>query len=331
MSEEKNSINRREFINRSIKAGVSILAVSTTAGLLYNRVLPGVAQKQSQSILPDYSVKPINGKELSIVTGSERSKALTKAIDLLGGISHFIKKGDSVLLKPNIAFASSPDLGATTHPEIVSTMITLCLKAGASEVAVLDNPINDPAGCYLLSGIDEAVKKAGGTILLPSNDLFENFTLKNGKLISNWPILYKPLKNATKVIGLAPIKNHHRSGASMSLKNWYGLLGGRRNIFHQDINTIITELAVMIKPTLVILDGFSVMMTNGPTGGATSDLKEKNTIIASTNQVAADAYGATLLNMKPDDLPYLALAEKAGAGTLDYKSLKPLFYNEVTS
>jgi uncharacterized protein (DUF362 family) len=110
----------------------------------------------------------------------------------------------------------------------------------------------------------------------------------------------------------------------MAMKNWYGFLGGRRNIFHQDINTIITELAMMVKPTLVILDGTEVMMTNGPTGGSVSDLKRANTLIASCNQVAADSFGCTLLDLKPLDLPYLAKAEKAGAGTIDYESLKPI-------
>ncbi len=90
------------------------------------------------------------------------------------------------------------------------------------------------------------------------------------------------LQKADKLIGIAPIKHHHRAGASMSMKNWYGLLGGRRNVFHQDINTIIAELAMMVKPTLVILDGTEVMMTNGPTGGSVSDLKRSNTLIAST-------------------------------------------------
>jgi uncharacterized protein (DUF362 family) len=66
------------------------------------------------------------------------------------------------------------------------------------------------------------------------------------------------------------------------------------------------------------------MMTNGPTGGSVSDLKRANTLIASCDQVAADSYGCTLLDLKPSDLPYLAKAEKAGAGTTDYKSLKPI-------
>jgi uncharacterized protein (DUF362 family) len=81
---------------------------------------------------------------------------------------------------------------------------------------------------------------------------------------------------------------------------------------------------MLVKPTLVILDGTVTMMTNGPTGGSVSDLKKINTMIASCDMVAADAFGCSLLNLKPADLPYLAIAEKAGVGTVDYESLKPL-------
>ena len=111
----------------------------------------------------------------------------------------------------------------------------------------------------------------------------------------------------------------------MSMKNWYGLLGGQRNIFHQDINTILAELAMMVKPTLVILDGTQTMITNGPTGGSVSDLKRTNTMIASCDMVAADSFGCSLLGLKPSGLPYLAKAQLAGAGTIDYESLKPIF------
>jgi len=110
----------------------------------------------------------------------------------------------------------------------------------------------------------------------------------------------------------------------MSMKNWYGLMGGRRNVFHQDINKIIAELAAMVKPTLVILDGTVTMMTNGPTGGSVSDLKKTNTMIASCDMVAADAFACSLLDLKSAQLPYIALADKSGSGVADYQSLKPL-------
>jgi uncharacterized protein (DUF362 family) len=126
------------------------------------------------------------------------------------------------------------------------------------------------------------------------------------------------------VIGIAPVKDHHRSGASMSMKNWYGLMGGRRNIFHQNIHDFIKELAIMMRPTLVVLDGTMTMMTNGPTGGSVADLKATHTMILSTDQVAADAVGATLLEKTVEQLPFIGKAQAAGAGTADYESLKPI-------
>jgi len=79
-----------------------------------------------------------------------------------------------------------------------------------------------------------------------------------------------------------------------------------------------------VRPTLVVLDGTTAMMRNGPTGGSLDDLAETNTMIVSTDAVAADAFGATLLGKTAADLPYIGLAAVAGAGTADYESLRPL-------
>jgi len=108
------------------------------------------------------------------------------------------------------------------------------------------------------------------------------------------------------------------------MKNWYGLLGGPRNVFHQDINTIIAELSMMIKPTMVILDGTEVMVSNGPTGGSSSDLSPMYKMIVSCDMVAADSYAAGLLDLDVKNLPYLLKAQKAGVGTTDFKSIKPM-------
>ena len=138
------------------------------------------------------------------------------------------------------------------------------------------------------------------------------------------PVLAGAFKNATKLIALAPVKDHARAGASMLLKNMYGLLGGRRNVFHQDINGIIAELALLTRPTLSILDGTVSMMMNGPTGGSLSDLKATGTMILATDPVAADALGVTLLGRTAQEVPYIRMAQQAGAGTADYESLAPV-------
>ena len=94
--------------------------------------------------------------------------------------------------------------------------------------------------------------------------------------------------------------------------------------FIRTFNTIIFELARLVRPTLVILDGTTTMMTNGPTGGSLDDLKTTNTMIASTDAVAADAFGATLLGKTAASLPFIGKAAAAGLGTADFESLNPL-------
>jgi uncharacterized protein (DUF362 family) len=321
---KNKGLNRRQFLTRSFKAGASIAAVCATGLWFHDSKGPGRTEENITDIrLPDFSIDGL-GPKMSIVRGQNRVASLRMALKSLGGIEAFINKGDRVLLKVNAAFASPAMLSATTHPQIVSEMTRLCYHAGAASVIVTDNPINDPASCFALSGIADAARGAGARVSLPKNDAFKHLTIPNAKLIRNWPVLYGPLKGINKIIGTAPVKDHHRSGASMVMKNWYGLLGGRRNIFHQDINTIIVELAMMVRPSLVILDGTTSMMTNGPTGGSLSDLKETNTMIVSTDQVAADAFGATLLERPLNDLLFIKKAEAAGVGTTDYHSLNPV-------
>jgi uncharacterized protein (DUF362 family) len=315
--------SRREFLVRSAKAGASITAAGLISYWLYEDRPPVPFQKKDQLVaLPDFSVPQV-GPKMGIVTGQDRVKNLRQALKTLGGIETFIHPGDKVLLKVNAAFATPPALSATTHPELVGELATLCFKAGASSVVVTDNPINDPVSCFALTGIADAARTAGATLALPKQNAFRPTTLPAGTLIKDWPLLFAPFDGINKLIGVAPVKDHHRSGASMAMKNWYGLLGGRRNLFHQDIHNIIKELAMLVSPTLVVLDGTFAMMTNGPTGGSFEDLKQTDTMIVSTDQVAADAFGASLLDRTLSDLPFISKADAVGVGTADYASLNP--------
>ncbi|MDP2988999.1 MAG: DUF362 domain-containing protein, partial [Kiritimatiellota bacterium] len=299
------AMNRREFFARSIKAGAAVAAAGAFGYWLHDKTGPSRSGQTLETvILPDFSVAGNTGK-MSIVTGAERVKTVNCALAALGGIETFVKPGDRVLLKVNAAFASPPALSATTHPQLVAEVARLCYKAGASSVLVTDNPINDPVSCFALTGIAAGAASVGAKVLMPQVNFFKPTTVPQGALIRNWPLLYEPFRGVTKLIGMAPVKDHFRAGASMSLKNWYGLLGGRRNVFHQNIHDFIKELAMMVRPTLVILDGTTTMMRNGPTGGSLDDLKQTNTMIVSTDQVAADAFGATLLGRRAAELPFI--------------------------
>jgi uncharacterized protein (DUF362 family) len=320
--------DRRQFIRRIAGAALTAAGAWALGLIFWDPRGPRIARPSpSAQAWPDFSGTGRAG-QVSLVHGRDRARNVARALDALGGMGAFVQPGDKVLLKVNAAFAAPPELGATTHPHLVAEVVARCRQAGAGRVMITDNPINDPASCFELTGIGPAARSAGAGVILPTPDRFMTYSLPGGRLIRNWPVLGGPLLWADRVIGLAPVKDHHRSGASLTLKNWYGLLGGRRNIFHQQIHGIIAELGGMIKPTLVILDGTQSMMTNGPTGGSLDDLKATHTLIAGTDPVAVDTLGAGLLGKRPDDLPYLALAEKAGVGTMDYRSLK---YVEVKS
>ncbi|MBP1608800.1 MAG: Iron-sulfur cluster-binding protein, partial [Acidobacteria bacterium] len=102
---------------------------------------------------------------------------------------------------------------------------------------------------------------------------------------------------------------------------WYGILGGRRNQLHQNIDLSIADLAAFIRPTLTILDAYRVLVSNGPQGGNMNDVKLMKSIAAGTDPVAIDAYGASLLGLRADQLPYLAIAQERGLGRTDFQGM----------
>lgn len=318
-------LNRREFINRSVKAGL-VSASTLGLGWWLHKTAPPPLEPVTKALsgIPDFSKTIDEAPAMAIAKGTDRVDLVRRTLGAMGGMKRFVRPGDRVVVKVNAAFASPPAISATSHPDVVKAVVMACRKAGASDVLVTDNPINDPASCFRLTGIGPAAQAAGGRVVLPTADRFANVSLPGARLIRNWPVLVEPLVNADCLIGLAPLKDHHRSGASMTIKNWYGLLGGRRNVFHQDIHTIIAELAALVRPTLVILDGVTTMMHNGPTGGSISDLANTNTLLAGIDHVAVDAAGAQVLGMGLNQLPHLQQAADAGLGTIDYRTLNPV-------
>jgi uncharacterized protein (DUF362 family) len=325
-----NGLNRRDFLKRVAGASALALGAGGLCAALYDPRGPAPADDgKVLSGLGDFSNPDFAGErgKMAIVRGTDRTAMLERALVALGGLESFIRKGDRVLLKVNAAFATPAALGATTHPDLLAAMAGLCLKVGAAQVLVADNPINNPEGCFGVTGLADAARASGARIISPTSDLFVPLSLPGRKLIQNWPVLAGAFRGVTKVVAMAPVKDHHRAGASMILKNFYGLLGGRRNVFHQDINTIITDLSLLLKPTLAVLDGTVSMMANGPTGGSLSDLKATNTLIVSTDPVAADAAGLELLERSIADVPYILMARDAGAGLADYMKLNPIRIN----
>lgn len=325
-----DAVSRREFLVRLGVTSALIAGTGLAARELWQakHYVPGFQKEkglQLQSYAPEVSkVLP----SLAIAHGTEHEKTIRAAMAALGGMERFVQKGDVVMIKPNVAFDRPPALAATTHPEALRAVAKLCLEAGASKIIVADNPINSPTGCFFKSGLTAVAADMNLDLMYPEASSFSPLELK-GEILKHWTFFHAPFKKATKVIGLAPCKDHNLCHASMTTKNWYGLLGGRRNQFHQHIHSIVSDFALMMKPTLVILDGMNVLMSNGPTGGRLSDVKPMNTIVAGTDMVAVDAYGYShLLERDIAELTYLHKAHERGLGNINWEDT---LHKEVTA
>ncbi len=320
---DKPEPSRREALRVGLTCGL-VGAGAVGYGLLYDPKGDRGLPRHEARKLPNYfadlydKAKSQSMPRLSIARGGQdAAKMVTAAMEPLGGMKTFVQSGDVVLVKPNVGFASSPAIGATTSPELVEAVVAACKQAGASRVIVADNPIATPATAFQKSKIAQAAERGGAEVMLPAEPYFHNVEIRpdkpdprKGQSLGEWPIFWRPIAEATKVIGLPTVKDHNLCSASICMKNWYGLLGGRRDQFHQAIDNIVSDLGLMISPTLVIADGRRVLMRSGPTGGRKSDLKPANTVVAAIDQVACDAWCyENLMERDPARLKYLELAQ----------------------
>jgi uncharacterized protein (DUF362 family) len=322
-------LSRRDLLKRAaalagVGAAATYLAYAPEHSPLSLRDSTGLRGMPVEQpfLLPDFRVEPfVGGVQVGIGHGEGVRAMLRKALDAVGGLAHYIQPGDVVLVKPNVAFDRSPNLGATTNPAIIDVLVRMLLvDARAAEVRVADNPIESPADCFAKSGIGAAAEQAGGRVYLPDANAFDLLHTPGATLIEEWAFFKRPFRNVNKVIGIAPAKDHNLCHASLGIKNWYGLLGGRRNQFHQDIHEIVSDLSIMIRPTLTIVDGTRVLMENGPTGGDPSDVRDGNTILVGVDPVATDAWAFEHLLQRPGRLPeYLYMAEQKGSGHVSYR------------
>jgi uncharacterized protein (DUF362 family) len=105
------------------------------------------------------------------------------------------------------------------------------------------------------------------------------------------------------------------------MKNWFGAIVGRRPALHQRLDQVCAELGAAFRPTLTVIDATRVLTGGGPTGGSLDLVRNDDLIAVATDPVAADAWGATLLDFSSAELPYLAIAERLGLGTTDWQSV----------
>ena len=131
--------------------------------------------------------------------------------------------------------------------------------------------------------------------------------------MKSWPIYTEALE-ADKIINVPIAKHHSLTRLTMAMKNWFGLLGGKRSSLHQQADQVIVDLGLVFKPALTVLDAYRVLTANGPQGGSLADVKDLFTVAAGTDQVAIDSLGASFFGLKGSDLSHLAKAAEVSLG-----------------
>ncbi|MGB8951864.1 MAG: DUF362 domain-containing protein [Candidatus Aminicenantales bacterium] len=260
-----------------------------------------------------------NFPDLAIVHGNSPSAITKEAIATLGGMKRFVAKGDLVLVKPNIGWDRTPEQAACTNPEVVKTLVALCLEAGAKEVIVMDNTINQAKRCYVRSGIESAAREAGAKVLFPNPRHFKKMAIR-GEWLKEWEVI-QDFVEVDKLINVPVAKTHSLSRVTLGMKNWLGAIGGSRNQLHQKIDQAMIDLASFFKPTLSVLDAYRILTRNGPQGGRLSDTQLFKTVVAGVDYVAVDAMGSTFFEIPPEELPFLSIAHQKGLGNINLEKL----------
>ena len=246
------------------------------------------------------------------------------AVMALGGMGKFVKKGDVVLVKPNIGWDRTPEQAANTNPDVVRAVVKMCLEAGAKKVRVMDRPCNDPRRCYKRSGIKDAVESIGDPAVSVEHmdeRKFVSMPIKKGQSLTSWTF-NKDVLDADRLINVPIAKHHNAARLTMSLKNIMGILGGNRGNIHHDLDKNLAELNTVVKFDLIVLDAVRVLTANGPQGGRLQDVKALNTVIAGTDPVAIDAYASTLFGIRAEDVPHVVYAAQLGLGEIDLKKVR---------
>jgi uncharacterized protein (DUF362 family) len=333
-----SKFNRRRFISTAVVGALATVVaygyyqysersapVTQTPSLRPRQNMPATVETPASTYSPPPTnslTPPPNAAYLAVAQGKSPTRILEAAIKALGGIERFVKPGNDVIIKPNICVSyRSYEYAATTNPEVVAALTALSLEAGAKRVRVMDHPFGGtPEQAYATSGIEEAVRAAGGQMEIMSSAKYREVDIPNGKDITRWP-LYGDILDADVLINVPIAKQHSLGRLTLGMKNLLGIVQDA-NRFHSNLGQRLADLYSLVRPTLTVVDAVRILVDHGPTGGSLDDVKMTNTVLASHDVIAADSYAATLFGLTGADISAVSAGAQMGLGTMDLSKVR---------
>ncbi len=301
-------MDRREFLKK-------VAALGLAAGAGRWLVMPEELWAMAPMDKPQPVIAKVQGENWARITG--------EAIEKLGGMKKFVNPGETVVVKPNMAWDRTPEMGANAHPAVVRQVVELCLEAGAKQVKVLDHTCHDARKAYAASGIQaavEAIKDPRAKVEFVDERRFVEVRAEKAKALKKW-YYYKDILEADRFINIPVAKHHSEARLTMCLKNMMGAIGGWRGRCHVGLHQNIADMNLVLRPDLHILDCTRILLRNGPSGGRLEDVEVKNLVLAGPDPVALDAFGATLFGLKPEDIGHITKAYELNRGEMDLKKV----------
>lgn len=300
-------LDRREFLGAVAGLGAVMIG--------------GCGKGEESAAVSTPRVPKFDAKTLAVASGKDPAKLTRAAVDALGGMSKLVKKGDFVVVKPNIAWNQPSEVAATTNPAVVAEIVKMAKEAGAAKILVVDHIIDKPAEMVLgLTGIMAACEAAGADVASAQNESdYRTVEIPKGKAIKSDTCI-KDILKADVFINVPIAKVHGAAKLSLGMKNLMGCNWDRQAWHQSSLDQCIADYATAVRPDLTILDANRILLTGGPKGpGKTKDVGQ---VIAGVDPVAIDAYGATLFGMKPEEVGHIKLAAEMGVGEIDLAKVK---------
>jgi uncharacterized protein (DUF362 family) len=301
-------MKRRDFIINSMGFGVL-----TGAALSMGKFSELMAAESRPMALP---------YDLVAIKGGEAAAMFDKGIASLGGMKQFVKPNQTVVVKPNIGWDAAPERGSNTNPDLVARIVEQCKMAGAKTVYVFDNTCSEASRCYKMSGIEDAVKKAGGVMVSgKSESYYHAVDIPKGKRLKNAKV-HELILESDVFINVPTLKSHGGSTLSMSMKNMMGVVWDREYWHSNDLHQCIADFPTFRTPDLNIVDAFRVLKRNGPRGVSVADVVTMKYQIIGKDMVAVDAASSKVFGLDPGKVKHIALAEQAGVGSSNIDAMK---------
>lgn len=289
--------------------------------------IAGAIQLKPEKIFAAESSSAKGKNDLVAVMGGDPVTMYNKGMAAMGGISRFVKKGQKVVVKPNIGWDKKPELAANTNPQLVAAIVADCLKAGASEVVVFDHTCDEWQACYKNSGIEAAAKAAGAKMAFAHDEkYYKEVNLPKGLRLKSAKI-HENIIDCDVWINVPVLKNHGGAKMTIAMKNYMGIVWDRGFWHSNDLQQCIADCATYSKkPVVNIVDAYRIMTQNGPKGKTIDDVVEAKALFISTDIVAADTAALKFFNqfreMKMEAVSHIGKAENLNVGTTNLESIK---------